>query len=137
MSKQRNQTSVTNKMKLRAIFLCFCVAVCFFIVRANMFRIQILNYEENKAEATAIQLREMELSPNRGTIYDANGKILAQSATVWTISVSPKESKEEQHQLIASGLSEILEVDFTKRPEGSVAYYPQPSRAIRWQWLSR
>ena len=73
MSKQRNQTSVTNKMKLRAIFLCFCVAVCFFIVRANMFRIQILNYEENKAEATAKQLRDMELSPNRGTIYDANG----------------------------------------------------------------
>ena len=125
MSKQRNQTSVTNKMKLRAIFLCFCVAVCFFIVRANMFRIQILNYEENKAEATAIQLREMELSPNRGTIYDANGKILAQSATVWTISVSPKESKEEQHQLIASGLSEILEVDYSSIIEklGKNNYY--------------
>lgn len=111
MARETNQTGVTNKMRRNTIFLCLGVALCFFVVAANMFRIQILNYEENKAEATAIQLREMELSPNRGTIYDANGKILAQSATVWTISVSPKESKAEQHQLIAKGLGEILDVD--------------------------
>ena len=111
MARETNQTGVTNKMRRNTIFLCLGVALCFFVVAANMFRIQILNYEENKAEATAIQLREMELSPNRGTIYDANGKILAQSATVWTISVSPKESKKEHHRLIAKGLSEILDVD--------------------------
>ncbi len=111
MGKQRNQTNVTNKMRMRTMWLCFGVALAFFIVAANMFRIQILNYEENKAEATAIQLREMELSPNRGTIYDANGKILAQSATVWTISVSPRDSDKEQHQLIADGLGRILDVD--------------------------
>lgn len=111
MARQRNQTNVTNEMRRRTALVSVCAVLCFVIVAANMFRIQILNYEENKAEATAIQLREMELSPNRGTIYDANGKILAQSATVWTISVSPKESDKEQHQLIASGLGEILDVE--------------------------
>ncbi len=110
MDRQKNQTGVTNRMRKNTIWLCFFVVLFFSLVAANMFRIQILNYEENKAEATAIQLREMELSPNRGTIYDANGKILAQSATVWTISVSPKDSKPEQHQTIAQGLSEILGV---------------------------
>ena len=73
MARQRNQTNVTNEMRKRTIVVSFFAVLCFVIVAANMFRIQVLNYEENKAEATAIQLREMELSPNRGTIYDANG----------------------------------------------------------------
>lgn len=132
MDRQRNQTAVTNKMRKRTAWMCVFVLLAFFIVAANMFRIQILNYEENKAEATAIQLREMELSPNRGTIYDANGKILAQSATVWTISVSPKDSKQEQHQLIADGLSEILDVsaDTILRKLGKDNYYQLIKRKV-------
>lgn len=109
---KKNQTSVSRQMQNRAIiFSVIFVVVCFGAVIAKMFKIQIIDYEKYKVAATNIQLRETYLSPKRGTIYDANMKVLAQSATVWTIFVSPAESEEEQHETIAQGLSEILDVD--------------------------
>jgi len=110
-NNRKNQSHVTNAMRKKTMFVAMCACLCFVIVAANMFRIQILNYEKYKTRATQIQLRETELSARRGTIYDANMKVLAQTATVWTIFVSPAESKTDQHRTIARGLSEILEVD--------------------------
>lgn len=110
-NKRKNQSHVTNDMRKRTKVVRFFALLCFAAVAVNMFRIQILNYEKYKTRATQIQLRETELSARRGTIYDANMKVMAQTATVWTIFVSPAESKEDQHRTIARGLSEILEVD--------------------------
>ena len=110
-NNRKNQTHVTNQMRRRSIVLTVCATLCFCVVIAKMFNIQIVNYEKYKGRATEIQLRETEVSAKRGTIYDSNMKILAQTATVWTISVSPKDSKPEQHRTIADGLAEILEVD--------------------------
>lgn len=111
-NRRRNQTKVTNSMRRRALviigfFLVFCGWIVF-----NMINIQIVNYEEYKAKASSIQLRDTAISPKRGTIYDSNMKVLAQSATVWTVFVSPAESDPEQHNRIAEKLSELLEVDY-------------------------
>ena len=108
---KKNQTNVTNQMKKRSVVLTAMALACFCVVVVHMFVIQIVRYEEYKGLATQIQLREVEVSAKRGSIYDANMKVLAQTATVWTITVSPADSKEEQHQVIADGLSEIVEVD--------------------------
>ncbi|MBR5521345.1 MAG: PASTA domain-containing protein [Oscillospiraceae bacterium] len=110
-NNRKNQSHVTNAMRKKTLIVVVLACLCFAAVAANMFRIQILNYEKYKTRATQIQLRETELSAKRGTIYDSNMKVLAQTATVWTIFVSPAESKEAQHQTIAQGLSRILEVD--------------------------
>ncbi|MBQ5326635.1 MAG: hypothetical protein J6K80_05480, partial [Oscillospiraceae bacterium] len=100
-NNRKHQSHVTNAMRKKTLFVTVCACLCFAIVAANMFRIQILNYEKYKTHATQIQLRETELSARRGTIYDANMKVLAQTATVWTIFVSPAESKTDQHRTIA------------------------------------
>ena len=114
-NQRKNQTNVTNQMKIRTIIVAAVfIVVGFGALTINMFNIQILQYEKYKVEASNIQLRDTEISAKRGTIYDANMKVLAQSATVWTVFVSPAESDEEQHQLIADGLSTILEVDKEK-----------------------
>lgn len=111
-NRKKAQTRVTNEMRKRVLF----VAVCFFafccLIVGNMFNIQVLNYEEYKAKASSIQLRDTEISPKRGTIYDRNMKVLAQSATVWTVFVSPAESEPEQHERIAEKLSELLDVSY-------------------------
>lgn len=129
MSKRiKGQTNVTKKLIGRSNFLLVCMVMLFVLVSANLFRIQILNYEKYKAEATQVQLRETQLSAKRGTVYDSNMKVLAQSVTVWTIFVSPKELdvnfpeeqiagltkeqiREKSRELVADGLSQILEVD--------------------------
>lgn len=51
-----------------------------------------------------------------GTIYDATGKVLAQSASVWTVVLEPAyfadyDDPEGTRQKVASGLAAILDMD--------------------------
>ena len=109
---KRAQTRVTKSMGLRALVVaCFFLAFCLWITW-NMVNVQIINYETYKSKASSIQLRDTAISPKRGTIYDSNMKVLAQSATVWTVFVSPAESDKDQHARIAEKLSQLLEVDY-------------------------
>ncbi len=77
----------------------------------QLFKLQFTNSEIYKQRAVAQQLRTTAISAERGTIYDTNGKVLAKSATVWTVFISPAEINEEELTLIADNLSEILQVD--------------------------
>lgn len=108
---RKPQNRVTNEMKSKAIVVTsvFLVAVMFIVY--NMVDTQIIRYEEYQSKASSNQLQDTKISAKRGTIYDANMKVLSQSATVWTVFVSPAESKEDQHTRIAQRLGEILEVD--------------------------
>ncbi len=107
-----------NKTILRrTLFLMIvCGIVAFIVLGARLYQIQILQHEEYESAAIEQQVRETMISASRGTIYDTNGKILAMSATVDTIYISPREIEiyGEDPVLIASGLSEILGVDYAK-----------------------
>ncbi len=111
-NRKRAQTRVTNQMRKRALVVMACFFAFCCLIAGNMFNIQVLNYETYKAKASSIQLRDTAISPKRGTIYDRNMKVLAQSATVWTVFVSPAESKDEQNHRVAEKLSEILDVSY-------------------------
>jgi len=111
-NRRKSQTKVTNNMRKRAIFVMVCFFAFCCVIVFNMFNIQVVNYEQYKAKASSIQLRDTAISPKRGTIYDRNMKVLAQSATVWTVFVSPAESDPDQHARIAEKLSELLDVDY-------------------------
>ena len=61
-------------------------------------------------------LRSTTLSAMRGTIYDATGKVLAQSASVWTVVLEPAyfseyDDPEAARRTVASGLAAILDMD--------------------------
>ena len=114
---KRQQNRVTNKMRGRAVAVLCAISLCVCVITGKMVNVQIINYEEYKAKASSIQLRDTKISPKRGTIYDANMKVLAQSATVWTVFVSPAESEEEQHDRIAEKLEEILGAERDKTLE--------------------
>lgn len=87
----------------------------FGIVIANLIRLQIIDGETLKTEAVNQSLGSTQLTPMRGTIYDATGtKVLAQSASVWTVALEPNyiSTKNGDDVKIAKGLSEILGLDY-------------------------
>jgi stage V sporulation protein D (sporulation-specific penicillin-binding protein) len=90
--------------------------VAFIILAVQLFRLQILRHDELEGAALQQQLRRTTLSAPRGTIYDSQGSALAISATTYTVYLSPAEIAMygEDAETIASGLSELLGVDYER-----------------------
>lgn len=92
------------------------VFVGFGLVVINLFRWQIVRGEELSNAALDQSLQSTTLSAMRGTIYDSTGKILAQSASVWTVVLEPAyfsyyDDPDATRRKVASGLAPILELD--------------------------
>ena len=103
----------TRKMRNR-LFICVMpiVFLLFGVVLANVGYIAVVNNDFYQNKATQQQLRDVTINANRGTIYDCNMNVLAQSVTVWTVFISPADIEDdEEREIICSGLSEILDVD--------------------------
>lgn len=77
------------------------------------YHLQIVQADELRAEAEAQQLRDVHLSPKRGTIYDRTGAELAVSVDVDSIYASPRIMHREgvDTEVAAMRLSSILGVD--------------------------
>ena len=107
----------TEKMWRKALLLTAAlVFVGFGAVVISLFRWQIIRGEEMSIAALDQSLRSTTLSAMRGTIYDATGKVLAQSASVWTVVLEPAsfadyDDPEGTRQKVASGLAAILDMD--------------------------
>ena len=109
-SEAPNQT-----MLRRALFMLIaCGIVAFTVLGGRLFALQVVDHEMYEELAVEQQMRETRVNASRGTIYDTNMKILAMSATVETIFISPVEivMYDEDASLIASGLSRILGVSY-------------------------
>ncbi len=91
-----NGVNKRDRFRIRILSLLVCIALAFTLM-ANLFRIQVLEGEKYQTMAITQQLREIEIEPHRGSIYDTNMKMLAQSATVWNVILEPANlSKNEE-----------------------------------------
>lgn len=101
-----------GKMKRRSLVLFALMAV---VLGALIFRIgywQIVRGNEMKEAVLRQQTSEAAIHASRGTIYDRNQKVLAESATVNTVVCNPQQIKKDRSELIvASHLAEILGMD--------------------------
>ena len=106
---------ITEKMTIRAKVLTgILVFLGFGLVVGSLFRWQILRGEELRARAIDQSLQSTSVPAMRGTIYDATGtKILAQSASVWTVVLEPNYLKDDEamRRTISAGLAKILDMD--------------------------
>ena len=95
------------------VIVGFVLVLGFGAVITNLVRLQLVNGETLKTDAVDQSLQSTQLTPSRGTIYDVTGtKVLAQSASVWTVALEPNYIDEGDDVKIAKGLSEILGLDY-------------------------
>ncbi len=106
----------TRSMRIRIIVVI--VAMCVFLtgyVSITLFNASVVNSKEMSAMANDQQQSSFTIKAKRGTIYDRNNKVLAQSTTVWDIIISPGDIEEyepQNREFICKGLSEILDVKY-------------------------
>ncbi|MCL1822797.1 MAG: penicillin-binding transpeptidase domain-containing protein [Oscillospiraceae bacterium] len=87
--RSENNPSPAKSMqfKLKAAFALILALTVY--ISTQLFDTAVIKAEYYRAKANNQQLRPFTINANRGTIYDRNGKILAQSKTVWTVILSP------------------------------------------------
>lgn len=108
MAKGPNKKMVNRATVVLTVF----VSLLLVVMTGYMAYYQIIKHDFYQAKAITQQTMDTEINANRGTIFDRNGVALALSATVETVFISPASVKDdEQARLIASRLSEILDVD--------------------------
>jgi len=140
MAKKIDDTQVSrgpDKMIMRRtlILMAVCGIVAFIVLAGKLYQLQIVKHSDYESMAISQQLRDTSINADRGTIYDRNMKILAMSASVDTIFISPAEINkyDEDVSLIAQGLSEILDVDYSSIIEMSSdtkSYYKIVARKV-------
>ncbi len=98
--------------KRATIVMLVVVFAGFGIAFASVFKVAIVDGKELQERAIDQTLRNTSLSAKRGSIYDCNGAVLAESASVWTVILEPAYIEDDETRLlIARGLSEILDMD--------------------------
>lgn len=102
----------TVRMWHRTVFiLLLMILLGFGAVVTSLVRLQIVEGETLKMRAVDNQVKDTVLTAQRGSIYDRNMKLLAQSATVWQVVLEPAYITDDNRELIASGLAKILGMD--------------------------
>ena len=91
------------------------LAVCVLLLLALTVRtgyLQVVKGENLQKQAIEQQTRDRIINSKRGTVYDRNGKQLAVSASVETVTASPAEVKANSNRIavekVAAGLADVL-----------------------------
>ncbi len=122
----------TNKMRRRLHIWVFLALMAFAVyIGINLFNISVIKSEYYRSKANNQQLDSFTINANRGSIYDANGKILAQSYTVWDVVINPNDINKydkDKTEEICKRLAEICNVDYNKLmtacKNSELRYYP-------------
>ncbi len=81
----------TPRMRSRISVLILCLAcVGFVAVAVRLFWMQVIRYDYYQDKAMNFQTRDDVIEPERGTIYDRNMKVLAESAATESVMFNPK-----------------------------------------------
>ena len=111
-----------GKMRRRSVRLFFVFSVLLVAIIFRLFYWQVVKGNQMKELAERQQTNQTAIIARRGTIYDRNHNVLAESATVNTVVCNPqqiaKDCKDDSGnvrrsdlKLIASTLAEILDLD--------------------------
>lgn len=111
--KMTDKPAVYMKRRLKIGTLagaCLMVAA----IIATMIRYAVVEADNLKEFANAQQLDSKVVNATRGSIYDANGDVLARSATVYTVFIDPGEMEKYLENLEDSDKASLMNDDGTR-----------------------
>lgn len=113
--KGRNTLPLTKK---RVLIISVAFITFSFYLLFNLIKLQVIGYDYYKSKVYDQITTTSTLKARRGNIYDSEMNLLATTKTVWRIFISTREIKAKEKEdsknytdLIASELSEILNLD--------------------------
>ena len=131
------QNAVTRSMRIRAGVVAGALVVFFGLLVYVLTTYQIRDTEKYSSAAINQQMADETIAPNRGTIYDANMKVLAQSSPVWNVVASPRDLHlaDTDTYKLAAELASMLDLDaesvlakLTKQKDLSLIHISQQIR---------
>ena len=104
----RNHQRELHSFHLRLVLTAICVVVAFIVLLSRFIYLQLVQHEHYRLLAEQNRIKVIPMSPNRGTIFDRNGVILASNYAAYTLEVVPDKVKDPKK--IMDNLSNIIEV---------------------------
>ena len=105
------------KNRMRIVFLIFCIVIIGITVKLGYE--QMFHASQLESGALNARLREIDIKPNRGAVYDRNGNAIAISIATESVYINPrtirsadeKENKRQDKDEVIASLASILELD--------------------------
>ena len=111
----RHRPRASKGIKYWTLFCMIAfILACYGVLVYQLYVWQVRDAESYRAEAVTQQLKDTTLPAVRGSIYSANGKLLAKSSTVWNIVADPSSvlksgATEDQIRAAAEHIAELLD----------------------------
>ena len=111
----RHHPRASKRIKYWTLFCMIAfILACYGVLVYQLYVWQVRDAESYRAEAVTQQLKDTTLPAVRGSIYSANGKLLAKSSTVWNIVADPSSilksgATEDQIRTAAEHIAELLD----------------------------
>jgi len=85
----RNVQAELARFRMRVLVASVAVLVCFGLLAARLFYLQVLRHDDLQAQAESNRTAIVPIVPNRGLILDRNGIVLATNYSAYTLELTP------------------------------------------------
>ena len=113
LSELRNTEFEIFKFQTRVMVLQGVVLLCFALLGMRLFYLQVIRHDDLLAQAENNRTAILPTVPNRGTIVDRNGVVLANNYSAYTLEITP--SRVKNLEATIDSLSEIVEISARDR----------------------
>lgn len=87
----RDHSAEANLVARRTVVSVVFVCVLMLIIIANLYQLQVSQYEDYQTRSNGNRIKVLPVAPNRGLIYDRNGEILAENKPVFSLEITPED----------------------------------------------
>ncbi|WP_194437098.1 penicillin-binding protein 2 [Vibrio fluminensis] len=107
-TKIRDYQAESRLFASRAIVAFLGIVVMMGLLVANLYNIQVNQYQDYKTRSNDNRIKVVPIAPNRGLIYDRNGILLAENRPVFSLEITPEKIKDMDDTI--ARLQDILEI---------------------------